>query len=288
MTQRSLETHTALRARRLFAAFALVAAVFLFSAAGLVAQSPMPPGEPTGLPELQELATFTLANGNSIFFGAGEIEGDLVYFEIGRAGTDVAFPLDGRETLLDRFLTLAPADAGAPRRLVANDPDGMVKIGRREIVESAGPFLLDLPITDEGVPAWGCGANDTAQNFENQFCTWNFAGLDLQIFCDSQKWWDLIRHQNRKRLRSVTAYCGDLNSFGVGSVTFHNEWQNGGSGWDWYLQNLAGLTSNDWVYMDWFSASPKWKQARHTVMQSLVDGQWKYLGTLRGLTVFNN
>ncbi|NJL26438.1 MAG: hypothetical protein HC897_00495 [Thermoanaerobaculia bacterium] len=185
-------------------------------------------------------------------------------------------------------MSLAPLEAGVPRALVANDPEGMSKIGRREIVASAGPFQLDLPILSEDAPAWGCGANNTAVNFENDFCNWNFGGTDVVSYCDSQKWYDLIRHEYRKRLRTITAYCGGHNTLGFGSVTFHSEWQNGGSGWDWYIQNMAPLTSNDTVYMEWYSANPTWKQARHTVMEGLVSGQWKYLGTLRGLSIFSN
>ncbi|MEM9555369.1 MAG: hypothetical protein AAGC60_14025 [Acidobacteriota bacterium] len=244
--------------------------------AGVLADSTMPP--------IVELASFERVNGNLIVFGGGATSDDLAYFEVGAAGTSLAFSVERTTTLLDRYLALASPSAPVPRALVTEDPLGTTKIGSRTIVESVGRQHLDLPITGGGNAAsWGCGADDTQANFEAQFCNQAFGGSDLVIFCDSQRWWDNIRQENRRRIQTFTAYCGGSIG-GIGAVIRHSEWRNTGAGWEWVVESSLPLTHDQWLYVEWLTGSSSWKQGRHTVTQ--FGGGW--LGTLRAATVFSN
>lgn len=232
---------------------------------------------------MRSLASFTLDNGNTVMFGTSGDEEDMIYVEFGHSGTDVAFPLGDESSLLDRYLTLTPlATEVVPRLLVERDADGVRKIGRRTVVETTVHVQQDLPLTSFGLADWGCGVNDTKANFSNQFCTDNYSGPDLASFCHSGKWTDHTLQMYRKRVQTVTAYCGDTNSLGFGALIFNNEW----IGSEWIVQNINSLpyAGYDWVYTDTYSSSPKWRQVYRTSWET--DGA--SLGGFRALTVFSN
>lgn len=288
-TRRHTRRVTPLLVAPLLVALCAVGAL-AFGALAAGAQTVPTPGAPapnvpaTGSPEplQQTLATFERLDGAQIVFLVGATDDDLGYVELVPSGGVLTFPTGSNMTFLDRYLALSPANAPVPRALVLDDERGSLKIGSRQIVQTAGHHQLDLPVGDEGSMAiWECGAKNTQANFETAFCTGPFPGSDVVMFCDSQLWVSNTRWQPRETAESVTGYCGLHDPLlGIGGILSQYEWLNTGGGWSWHDHSWGVLLNDLTVFVVWSNGSPTWKRVSREVFGAL--------GSFRTYTRFYN